>query len=184
MTNVRSAHDASEDTFQVDVHEGLFPLDLTSWVDASHLRETVANAAHRSSGGPWMDLLRGVPCPSTPDDRLVLVAYCYLRGVFHSQDVLRQLDSDETLGSMRSQVGLRAEQLRQYRRQSRSALADCLTHALLQLWRERHPDHPQAPYGDSLVWNRHNLGFLQPFYRHAKERLDQAVRLDSMALDD
>ncbi|MBL9127291.1 MAG: hypothetical protein JNL97_06580, partial [Verrucomicrobiales bacterium] len=160
-----------------------FPEDLATWTEPERLLTVVAAAAHRSGGGLWMDLLRGFPAATEPDDLLILVAYCYLRGIYPSQDVLRQLDSDDVLASMRPRFALRPEQVRQFRRRNRSALADCLTHALLQLRTQCTPEAPAVPFGDSLVWNRHNLGYLQPFYLQARDRLDRAVALDSMALD-
>lgn len=161
-----------------------FPNDLTSWMSSKELLAVVRDAAVRASGSPWMELLGGSPFPLAQDDLLVLVAYCYLQGVYPSLDVVRQLDSDENLTLMRPRFGLRPEEVRQFRRERRSALADCLTCALAQLWRLRHPYGAAEVFSDSLVRNRHNFGFLEPFYLQARERLDRSIVLDSMALDD
>jgi|GEM_PF-3482301 len=161
-----------------------FPQDLASWVSSESLLNVAQEAAERSSGTPLLALLGGFGFPTPQDDLLVLVAYCYLRGIYHSIDVVQQLDSDENLETMRPRFGLRPEQVRQFRREHRSSLADGLTCALFQLWRQRFAHLSGEFFTDSLVRNRHNFGLLEPFYRHARERLDRAIALDSMALDD
>jgi hypothetical protein len=160
-----------------------FPEDLAAQTPPPHLLDLVQTAAHRASGGPWLELLRGAPCPTEPDDLLVLLAYAYLRGIYHSLDIVQALDADPLLASRHPRLGVRPEQVRHFRRRNRATLTDTLAHTLLLLWREHHPNDPEARSSDSLVRNRHHFGFLEPFHRQARERLDRAVVLDSMALD-
>jgi hypothetical protein len=116
------------------------------------------------------------------DDLLVVMCYCYLQGVYHSIDLIRRLDTDEYLAAIRGGLGVRPEQIRRFRREHRRALTDCLTHTLVTLWRQRHPDGSDLTDGDLLA-HRPNFSFLEPFYLQAQDRVDRAVVLDSMALD-
>ncbi len=161
-----------------------FPSDVTDWVSPEALLSVVQEAAERARGTPWLELLGGTPPDSPLEDLVVLVAYCYLQGIYRSLEVVQQLDSDPTLEAMRSRLGLRPEHVRNFRREHRSALVDSLTCALSQLWRRRFDRFSGEHFTDSLVRNRHNFGLLEPFYRQARERLDRAIALDSMALDD
>jgi hypothetical protein len=161
-----------------------FPSDLTDWVSSEALLTVVKAAAERARGTPWLELLGGTPPDSPLEDLVVLVAYCYLQGIYRSSEVVQQLDSDEVLESMRSRLGLRSEHVRRFRREHRSAVVDCMTCALSRLWRRRFDRFAGEHFTDSLVHNRHNFGLLEPFYRQARERLDRAIALDSMALDD
>jgi hypothetical protein len=161
-----------------------FPSDLTDWVSSTTLLSIVEGAAERARGTPWLELLGGTPSATPQEDLLVLVAYCYLQGIYRSVEVVEQLDTNDTLSAMRSRLGLRPEHVRHFRRERRSALVDCLTFSLSRLWRRRSERFSSEHFTDSLVSNRLSFGLLEPFYRQARERLDRAIVLDSMALDD
>ncbi len=163
--------------------DGMFPQNLTAWVEPARLLDAVRTAAERACGCSWFQLLESPGTSSEPDALLVLLGYCYLQGIYQSIDILRHLDADDTLQGMRPLLALRPEQVRRFRRDHRSPLTDCLSHALLELWRGQHPTHPDSVFSDSLLQSRMNPRFLEPFYIQARERLDRAVILDSMALD-
>jgi hypothetical protein len=162
----------------------VFPADLGAWAGRSLLLEAARNGAVRARGDSWLNLVQEHAAPAgQPNDLLVLVAYCYLQGIYHSMDVLRRLDSDEELEFMRNRVVVSPEQIRRFRREHRRALTDCLTHALVRVWRERNPAAPQeasTPGGDDC---RMTFSFLEPFYLQAQDRIDRAVIMDSMAAD-
>lgn len=162
---------------------GLFPEDLRDWVGEAHLVSAAQAAALRTCGGSWLNLLEHGCVTTAPDDRLTLIAYCYLLGIYPSVDVVRQLDFDSHLEPFRDRFALAPSQLRQFRREHRRALVDCLTLTLVDLWAARHPSTDWL-WSNSLVMNRMNIGFLEPFHRHATERVERAVMLDSIALDD
>lgn len=161
-----------------------FPPDLTSWVDRRRLLLTVQASAARACGASWLNLVGTEVQPTPPDDLLVLVGYCYLQSVYHSIDVLRRLDQDENLTELRGRLAVRTEQVRRFRREHRRSLTDCLTHTLVALWKERAPGVQSGPLPGQLLHNRLDFGFLEPFYLQAQDRVDRAVVLDSMALDD
>ena len=160
-----------------------FPADLSTWVGRPHLLATVRASAARASGNSWLDLVRTEVPATPPDDLLVVVAYCYLQSVFHSIDVVRRLDEDDDLVELRSQLVVRTEQIRRFRRDHRRVLSDCLTHSLVSLWKQRHPTEGAGLLPGQLLHNRAEFRFLEPFYLHAQDRIDRAVVLDSMALD-
>lgn len=161
-----------------------FPQDLTAWVEQARLLHAVQASATRACGNSWLDLVRTDAPPAPPDDLLVLVGYCYLQGVYHSIDVLRRLDLDPELEALRPRLALRTEQVRRFRREHRRSLTDCLTHTLVGLWRERAPLSQPPLVPGQLLPHRIDFDFLEPFYLQAQDRIDRAVVLDSMALDD
>lgn len=158
-----------------------FPEDLTDWTDSPALLRTVRSSGAHVCGNSWLNLVRDRPMDHPADDLLVAVAYCYLQGIYNSVDVIRHLDSDEALGTVRGRLGVGPERIRRFRRDHRRALTDCLTRALLSLWRQRNP--AAASSSDHLIRNRMNFDLLEPFYLEAKDRLERAVMVDSMALD-
>lgn len=109
--------------------------------------------------------------------------YCYLQGIVASTEVSRCVDTDALLRELHPFQGLRPEEVRHFRRQHRQWLTDCLAHALAELAARA----PAAPAGiDGLPLQRHpvNFGFWEPYYLQARECLQRAVELDSMALDE
>lgn len=156
------------------------PANLTAWIEAPRLLRLVQTAAVPGSGGSWLNLVADAAPAQPADDLLTLVAYCYLQGIFHSFDVVRQLDEDGLLAELRDRLGLRPEQVRRFRRDRRRALTDCLTRALVAVWRER---HPTSGSGSFTASRQPDFAFLEPFYLLAQDRVDRAVVLDSMALD-
>jgi hypothetical protein len=161
-----------------------FPADLSTWTGRGFLFQTVQSAAAGGCGDSWLNLVSDPEGPVGGDDLLVLVGYCYLQGIYHSFDIIRRLDSDECLVHLRARLEIGPEQVRRFRREHRRALNDCLTRALVGLWRHRNPAAPHpVEEGDDLLRNRNNFRFLEPFYLQAQDRIDRAVILDSMALD-
>lgn len=155
------------------------PVDLSQWSGRSALLRAVEDAAARACGDSWLNLVREESNSRGPDHLLILIAYGYLQGIYHSIDLLRRLDTDEHLAGLRGQIAVRPEQIRRFRREHRRRLTDCLTHALVTLWKQRHP----AALETNLLADRIDFSFLEPFYLHAQDRIDRAVLLDSMALD-
>ncbi|MBX3744964.1 MAG: hypothetical protein KF833_06605 [Verrucomicrobiae bacterium] len=165
---------------------GTFPSNLTEWAGTRGLLRAVEDATAHAGGDSWLNLVRDHPSPTTRQDLMVVVAYCYLQGIYHSMDVVRCLESDELLHPWRGRLNVRPEQIRRFRRDHRRALADCLTRSLLNLWRHCQPTSwgaASAALSNHLLENRMRFTLLEPFYLEAQDRLDRAVILDSMALD-
>lgn len=163
-----------------------FPPDLAEWVGTCGLLLAVEEAAAHAGGDSWLNLVRDHPAPDTRNDLMVVVAYCYLQGIYHSMDVVRRLDSDELLLPKRGRMAVGPEQIRRFRRDHRRALTDCLTRAMLNLWRRRQTNPlkiASTTSSNHLLENRMTFTLLEPFYLQAQDRLDRAVILDSMALD-
>ncbi len=162
----------------------MFPADVSSWTGKESLLRIVEDAAARACGDSWANLVEPQAVAAHgADDILVLVSYCYLQGIYHSIEILRRLDADEHLAAIGRRLGARPEQIRRFRRELRRSLTDCLTHALVEAWRRRHPGAPDLTPTGNLLLDRANFTFLEPFYLHAQDRIDRAVVLDSMALD-
>jgi len=161
------------------------PLDASAWVDRETLLLTVRLAAARAGGnGSWLNLVTEDEPARPADDLLVLVAYCYAQGIFHSIDVVRRLESDELLDDLRSRLATRPEAVRRLRRERRRSLTDCLTHTFVTLWRRRQADRTAgAVAGAASRQGPVDFRFLEPFYLQAQDRIDRAVVLDSMASD-
>lgn len=164
-----------------------FPQDLCGWSRRGTLMEVVRESAARACGDSWLNLLTPETVNNKGDDLLVLVSYCYLRGIYHSIEVLHRLDTDDTLEELRGTLDVRPEQVRRFRREHRRALTDCLTHALVTLWQEEEghstPEVRDGSGSESLLRGRMKFAELEPFYLQAQDRIDRAVVLDSMALD-
>lgn len=161
-----------------------FPADLTAWVDPTELLSVVQSSAARSCGASWTNLVgMDTQAETAPDDLLVLTAYCYLRAIYHSIDVIRQLEQDPALELLRLRLALEPDQVRRFRRRHRRSVSDCLTRSLVALWKVRVPQSPAGHFPGQPQHNRLDFGFLEPFYLQAQDRVDRAVVLDSMALD-
>lgn len=160
-----------------------FPGDLTHWVSGASLLRIVRQSAPQA-GGSWLNLVDQRSERDESDDLLVLVCYCYLRAIYHSMDVVRQLDEDPNLQDLRERLVLRPEQIRRFRRDRRRALSDSLTRSLVALWQERSGVSSSASVAPASGNARSaDFAFLEPFYLTAQDRVDRAVILDSMALD-
>lgn len=140
--------------------------------------------SRRAESRSWARLVASddTAMPGEPDDLLALITYCYLAGVLHSSDVVRQLQADPVLSVLCGQLCVSPAEVRRFRRQQRRSLNDALTRALLRLTRPAETGDSDAANG--LVHNRLNFHRLEPFYLEAQDRIDRAIVLDSRALDD
>ncbi len=158
-------------------------------VPREHLLRMARASAIRGCGSSWLNLTVATEAERDADELLVIMTYCYLQGMYHSIDIVRRLDVDPVLiGTSISDTGLVPEQVRRFRRERRRALTDCLTHALIAVWKHLNPGASAAaaavPAMDERApLNRSHFSFLEPFYLQAQDRVDRAVVLDSMALD-
>lgn len=164
------------------------PADLTLWVGAPRLLEVVSRNLGREDRSAWVQAAGRISTTApddgrdrAPDDLLVLLAYCYLHGVFLSADVLRHLDTDFDLAELRGRVGLRPEDLRRVRRGHRKVLANCLARTLFNLWRE-HTTH--GGLRQNSLHYVEDARSLEVFQRIAEDRIDRAVVLDAMDSED
>lgn len=185
MMNTPIIHERPEASIPAGVAPA-FPVDLGDWTDSAELLDLAYASAARSGGESWLHLLGDLSGLGGPvDDVLVLLTYCYLRGTYHSIDVLRRLDTDPRLTGLRARCALRTEQIRRFRRDRRREITDCLTRAFVDLWLRRvsaHGAHPRTAPKDAS--GRPDFRFLEPFYLQAQDRVDRAVVFDSMAQDE
>lgn len=164
------------------VPPGTIPADLTRWVEAPFLFRFVAEAASETLA-EWPHFHATRTEDRTPEDLLILVGFCYLQSVYHSMDVVRRLEEDPVLERLRSRFGLRAEQVRRFRRDRRHALVDCLARTLVAVWRTQSGVLAPRASGFERPTELVEPTFLEPFRLQAQDRIDRAIILDSMAMD-
>lgn len=164
------------------VPPGTIPADITRWVEAPFLYRFVVEAAAETLT-EWPRFTQARTEERTPDELLILVGYCYLQAVYHSMDVVRRLEEDPVLYKLRIRFGLRAEQVRRFRRDRRHALIDCLARSLVAVWRTQSGVLAPRASGFERPTEFAEPTFLEPFRLQAQDRIDRAIILDSMALD-
>ncbi len=164
------------------VPPGTIPADVTRWVEAPFLFRFVTESAAETVA-EWPHFNQARTEDRTPDDLLILVGYCYLQAVYHSMDVVRRLEEDPVLYNLRVRFGLRAEQVRRFRRDRRHALVDCLARSLFAIWRTQSGVLAPRSSGFERPTEIAEPTFLEPFRLQAQDRIDRAIILDSMAMD-
>jgi hypothetical protein len=164
------------------VPPGTIPADLTHWVEAPFLYRFVTESA-ADTLAEWPHFNRARTEDRAPEDLLILVGYCYLQAVYHSMDVVRRLEEDPVLYKLRIRFGLRAEQVRRFRRDRRPALVDCLARSLVAIWRTQSGVLAPRASGFERPTEWVEPAFLEPFRLRAQDRIDRAIILDSMAMD-
>lgn len=124
-----------------------------------------------------------------PQRLLALLAYCYASGLYDSEQIEQAALADPALRSLCGATYPTSQDLRQFRRQHRTVLRICLAKVLLETWRAqfwtRCADEMNIRRVDYLLAQAHSNRDLQShFAKAAEERINCAVALDSMALDD
>ncbi|MBI2928946.1 MAG: hypothetical protein HYY24_25055 [Verrucomicrobia bacterium] len=124
-----------------------------------------------------------------PQMLLTLLTYCYATGCLGSDDIERGAARNPTLRYLCAGAHPSSEQVRRFRRGHRTLITRCLRKALLSAWQfrlwlglaqEAGADLPEWLGPDT--WSDAEAAAF--FARAAQQRVDHAVRLDSMALDD
>lgn len=142
-----------------------------------------AVARQRELRGPH--LLDDASSSLDTDTLAVVVGYCYLLGVYASTDVVRRVDIDPVLGGIQPYFAIRPEEIRQFRRQHRRLLTDCLAQSLASLSPTPTPFAPGGARATAHpLGQRLDFGFWEPHYLQARERIQRAILIDSMAMDD
>ena len=114
-----------------------------------------------------------------PKNLLGVIAYCYAKGVYRSEDIERELLADPELRATIGDEVPSAAAIRRFRRLNRAALE-----ATLQKFytHERHDHTP--PLADDAPAPQAGEGTVRFVKREATERLDQAVIIDNLSRED
>jgi hypothetical protein len=152
------------------------PPDITGWVDSSTMPTLALRATEAIDGVPsrwWGSAPRGEGLSGPM--LLTLLTYCYSRGVLTTPEIEVFAGTDPVAiylcGGQRPGVAMLLSFRRQHREQLQSSLACCFGLAWQQwAWSSRALWRASARCAD--------------FRSEAIRRIDRAVRLDSMLLDD
>jgi hypothetical protein len=109
---------------------------------------------------------------------LALLTYSYAAGVFDSAEIPREMDRNDLMQFLGTEMPFDHHVLRQFRRHHRSQLRDCLSRVLRSV--RLAADTTYA--GRSM--NRWSMGANDGCDEEAEERIDRAVRADTFASDD
>jgi hypothetical protein len=109
---------------------------------------------------------------------LALLTYSYAAGVFDSSEIPREIDQNDLLRVLGTEVPFDHHVLRQFRRQNRSQLRDCLSRVLRSIRIDT-----DSTYAERSV-SRWARGDEDGCDEEAEERINRAVRADTFASDD
>jgi transposase len=173
------------------IREGfLLPDDLSVFIGKKTLVKLILEAIEDfdlrtiegGTGGPGT---AGVPSASV----LTFLAYCYSTGVYSSTDIEFSMHHDRMMRYLCANNYLTLPALREFRRYNRDRIQSCLATVLRRVWELRFwgedarpvamPCYPEASFARWLK--------VRPppdFGAEAEQRIEWAVRADSMALDE
>ncbi len=165
------------------------PQDLREWMDESNLvrctLESVASTGPSTSNTPTG--LTFLPL-GQPRSICTLLTFCYAVGVYASEEIQFLSRSDRSIRYLSAGIPQPDKEIRRFRRQHQSPLQRALAALLQGVWEQR----IRTLLGCSTGGESMGLGAvggktsaeLQAYFAAAaQERIRQAVRLDSMALD-
>jgi hypothetical protein len=149
-----------------------------------------------------LDVVSSVDRPPAPTDEatrperepqprwlLTVLTYCYATGLYESADVERATTADPVVSYLCAGTRPARNDIRRFRRQHRELVAVCLARTLALASHSRLCIDDDLWLADErMEWWRleqPSLEYIEsPFLRIAEQRIDHAVLLDSMALDD
>jgi len=153
-------------------------------IDPDCLLAIIDAAADRALLVSCTNVTRDLNLEPSTRDLLILLSFAYLRGVYHSSDVVQLLDSDNTLLPIRQRLGLRPEHVRHFRREHRVTIVACLSDCIAQIEERRRAPYSSWRHPNSPFPSPHTFEAFHPAREAALELFDRAVSLDSMALDE
>ncbi len=120
---------------------------------------------------------------------LTALTYCYATNLYESADVERATTADPIVRYLCAGARCGRDDIRRFRRQHRELVTVCLARTLALASHSRLclDDDLRLSDGRMEWWtlDQPSLGHVEsPFLRIAEQRVDHAVLLDSMALDD
>jgi hypothetical protein len=118
------------------------------------------------------------PSPDSSERLLALLTYSYAAGVYNSSEISQELDEDNLLRLLGTSLPLDHHVFRQFRRQNRSELRDCLSRVLRRAHATASPGYADWSLGRWLTVANDD------FEEEAEERISRAIRADTFALDD
>ena len=118
------------------------------------------------------------PSPDSSERLLALLTYSYAAGVYDSSEISHELDEDDLLRLLGTSLPLDHHVFRQFRRQNRSELRDCLSRVLRRARATAISSYADWSMGRWLMVANND------FEEEAEERINRAIRADTFSLDD
>jgi hypothetical protein len=159
-----------------DEGKQMMPADLRAWLDEHTLACTVLEAQLEVEPAHWKQgvALRNTDMPQ-PQILLTLLTYAYATGTLPSEEIERQTEKDSTFRYLCARAYPTESTLRQFRRQNRALIRQCLSRVFEAAWQQRFGAISDP--ATSAMWLPALLNL------EAEKRILYAVQLDSMAMD-
>jgi hypothetical protein len=159
-----------------DEGKQMMPADLRNWLDERTLAFVVLEAQQAVEPAYWKQdvALQSADAPR-PQVLLTLLTYAYASGTLPSEEIERQTEKDSTFRYLCARTYPTESTLRQFRRQNRVLIRQCLARVFEAAWQQRFGETPNAEL--SQMWLPALLNL------EAEKRILYAVQLDSMAMD-
>lgn len=175
---------------EAQFREALVLADVSQWTGKGPLVSLVLDV---TSAVEWLEravtFQRPTPAAPRPQILLTVLTYCYATGLLSSEEVEQASRRDLMVQYLCAGARPTAEQLRLFRRRHRPLIARCLGRVLFSAWQFRLWLGLTRDEGEKLpewlgpdTWSEEEAATL--FASAAEQRVDQAVLLDSTALDD
>src|SRR5262245_2305896 len=167
-----------------------WPVDLSACVDKKSLVSLVLDAVLELEDSE----LRPVAGASSgiafrPKNMLALLTYCYATGIYGSEDIEDVMYRDAIVRYFCGHEIPDWKSLRRFRRYNREAIHKCLEDVCAFAAQRQHPHSPRAARGMNCSPEVSSQARFQAVDRaemaaEAERRLEQAMWIDSMALED
>jgi transposase len=119
---------------------------------------------------------------------LTLLTYCYATGVYGSAEIELNIERDRMTHYLCAWTYPDIDVIRGFRRLNRREILQCLVLVLRRAWELRFSEDEPSPAGDACgrrLLNRWFRSEVAPdFTADAEQRIAEAIRADSMTLDD
>lgn len=166
-----------------------FPTELCQWVDERTLMGLALEAGSETQLPQTMTSGGGVKDGANPRTLLSLLLFCYAKGLYGSQEIELAAHQDPHLRYLCVNTCPPADVLRRFRRRHRPVLEQRLAHLWGLAWGLRSERDGFSVGSGDAIRSRDSRGSSAcgetiDFRGAAKWRVQQAVKTDSMALDE
>ncbi len=159
-----------------DEGKQMMPADLRTWIDERTLACVVLEAQQAVEPAHWKQGLGfGNSDAPRPQVLLTLLTYAYASGTLPSEQIEGETEKDSTFRYLCARTYPTESTLRQFRRQNRVLIRQCLVRVFEAAWQQRFGETQNAEL--SKMWLPALLNL------EAEKRILYAVQLDSMAMD-
>lgn len=159
-----------------DEGKQMMPSDLRTWLDERTLACAVLEAQLTMEPGQWKQGMTTSQSETPrPQVLLTLLTYAYATGTLPSEQIERETEKDSTFRYLCARTYPTESILRQFRRQNRELIRQCLSKVFEAAWQQR--------FGMSQDTEITRMWLPALLNLEAEKRILFAVQLDSMAMD-